>query len=218
VGPLGTALDGFGALIASSGTGSSSTGSVLQTVLIVIESLVIIWALRQLSGGKQVKLKEAYYSSTAQLVPFLIVLVVIFIQLLPLLLGSSAVSAILSSVFVAGGSSPVIIFAFFFTLFAGWSFYMISSSLFAVYIVTLPEMHPRRALKSAKNLVKFRRYSIMRKLLFLPILIFVVMALMIVPLIIYATSLVAPVFFALSMVALLFAHTYLYGLYRNLLE
>lgn len=217
ISPLGTALDGFGSLVASSGTGSSSTGSVLQTVLIVLESLVIIWALRNLSGGKKIGIKQAYYGSMYPLIPFLLVLGLIFIQFLPLLLGAPVVSALLSSVFVAGGSLPTLIFVFFFALLAGWSFYMVSSSIFALYIVTLPDMQPRRALRSAKNLVKYRRWQIMRKLLFLPIFIFVVMAVVVVPLIMYATFLVAPVFFVLSMLALLFAHTYLYGLYRNLL-
>ncbi len=217
-GSFGTALNGFSTLIASSGTSSSSTGSVLQTVLIVLESLIIIWALRHLMAGKQIRVKEAYYSATAPLIPFILVLVVLFIQFLPLLLGTSIVSAILSAVFVGGGGAAVTIFVFFFALFAGWTFYMISSSLFAIYIVTLPDMQPRQALRSAKNLVKYRRWQIMRKLFFLPIVIFVAMAAVVVPLIIFATFLVAPVFFALSMFALLFAHTYLYSLYRNLLE
>ncbi len=218
ISPLGTALDGFGSLVASSGTGSTSTGSVLQTVLIVLESLVIIWTLRQLSGGRKIRVKQAYYGSMYPLIPFLLVLLLIFIQFTPLLLGAPVVSTLLSSVFVAGGAWPTIIFVFFFTLLAGWSFYMVSSSTFALYIVTLPDMEPRRALRSANNLVKYRRWQLMRKLLFLPVFIFVIMALLVIPAIMFATFLVAPVFFVLSMLALLFAHTYLYGLYRNLLE
>ncbi len=217
-GSLGEALNGFGSLIASAGTSSSSTGSTLQTILIILESLIIIWSLRHLMAGQKIRVKQAYYSATGPLIPFVLVLIVLFIQFLPLLVGTSVVSAILSAIFVGGGGLATTIFIFFFALFAGWTFYMISSSLFAIYIVTLPDMEPRRALRSAKNLVKFRRWQIMRKLFFLPIVIFIAMAAVVVPLIIYATFLVAPVFFALSMFALLFAHTYLYTLYRNLLE
>ncbi|HSX17795.1 MAG TPA: hypothetical protein VLE51_00340, partial [Candidatus Saccharimonadales bacterium] len=74
------------------------------------------------------------------------------------------------------------------------------------------------ALRSAKNLVKFRRWQLMRRIVFLPIFILVVMAALVVPLILFVSFLVAPVFYILSMLAILFIHTYLYSLYRSLLE
>lgn len=215
--PFGTALSGFGNLVASAGTSSSSTGSALQGILIIIESLVIIWTLRRLMAGQKVKVKQAYYSATAPLIQFLLVLVVIFIQLLPVTLGTSIVGAILSSVFVNGGGGAIFLFAIFAAGLIGWSLYMLSSSIFSPYIVTLPDMHPRRALRSAKELVAFRRWAIMRRLIFLPVFILVVMAIVVVPLILFVTFLVAPVFLVLSMLSLLFIHTYLYSLYRELI-
>jgi hypothetical protein len=95
---------------------------------------------------------------------------------------------------------------------------MVSGSVFALYIVTLPDIQPRQALRSAKDLVSFRRLVILRKFLFLPILILVVMGLIIVPLILYASAIVPAVFYVLSVLALLFVHTYLYSLYRGMLE
>jgi hypothetical protein len=53
--------------------------------------------------------------------------------------------------------------------------------------------------------------------LFLPLLIVVLMGIIIVPLIIFAQSLVVPTFFVLAMLSVLFAHTYLYSLYKGLL-
>lgn len=211
------ALSGFGSLVGSAGTSSSQTGSVLQSILIVIESLVIIWALRQILAGKTISVKDAYYRSMTPFIPFLLVIVVIIIQLLPVVLGSAIASAILSAIFSSSGTLTFI-FAVIFTLLAAWSIYMLSSSIFALYIVTLPDMHPRKALHSAKNLVRYRRWLILRRLLFLPIFILVIMAIIIVPLILYATILVAPIFYFLGMVAILFIHSYLYSLYRSLLD
>jgi hypothetical protein len=57
-----------------------------------------------------------------------------------------------------------------------------------------------------------------RKILFLPFFIVLAMGLVIVPLILYAKFLVSPVFFILSMLSILFVHTYLYTLYKGLLE
>lgn len=216
--PFSSALSGFGNLVASAGTGSSGTGSILQSVLIVIESLVIIWALRHLMAGQKIRVKAAYYNSMYPLIPFLLVIAVILIQFLPVLIGLPIVQALLSAVFVSGGTGAVILFVFLAALLLGWSLYMVSSSIFALYIVTLPDMHPRRALRSAKNLVRFRRWTIMRKLLYLPVFILAVMLVLVLPLILFATFLVTPVFFALSLLSLLFSHVYLYSLYRELIK
>src|SRR5579859_4157069 len=60
---ISDALSGFGSLVGSAGANSSSTGAVLESILIVIESLVIIWALRQLLAGNSITVKNAYYRS-----------------------------------------------------------------------------------------------------------------------------------------------------------
>ncbi len=211
------ALGGFSSLVGSAGASSSQTASILQSVLIILESLVIIWALRQLLAGNKVGIKQAYYQSMSPLVPFLLVIAVIFIQLLPLTFGAPVIGTILSTVLNAGALLTML-FIIIFAVLALWSFYMISSSIFALYIVTLPDMQPRQALRSAKNLVKYRRWALMRRVAFLPIFILVAMAIIVVPLILSVSFLVAPVFYLLSMVTILFVHTYLYSLYRSLLE
>ena len=214
---LHSAFSGFGTLVGSSGASSSATGSALQSVLIVLESLVIIWALRQLLAGEAIKVKQAYYHSTAPLVPFVLVIFMIIIQLLPVTLGAAVLSAVLTSAF-STGAMVTAIFSTLFAALAFWSIYMVSGSIFALYIVTLPDMQPRQALRSAKNLVHFRRWPIIRKVLFLPIFILVVMGAVIIPLILYATFLVVPVFYVLSMLTILFVHAYLYSLYRELIK
>jgi hypothetical protein len=52
----------------------------------------------------------------------------------------------------------------------------------------------------------------------LPLFVIILMGIFIVPLILYAKFLVSPVFFILSMLSILFVHTYLYTLYKGLLE
>jgi hypothetical protein len=141
----------------------------------------------------------------------------IIVQLLPVTIGATVFAAIVTSVF-PGAAIASVLSAIAFILLAGWSLYMVSSSIFALYIVTLPEMQPRQALRSAKDLVSFRRLTVLRKVLFLPLVIFVVMGLIIVPLILLASGVVPAAFYILSMLAILFVHTYLYNLYRGMLE
>lgn len=214
--PLVSASTGFLVLVASAGSSSSTAGSALQAMLITLISLVIIWALRQLLAGKTVRLKQAFYNATGQLVPFLLVILVIFIQLLPVTFGVSVLAAVAAAVGTISGVGTFIL-TILMLLLAAWSAYMLSSSIFALYIVTLPDMHPRAALRSAKNLVRYRRFLVLRRVIFMPIALLVLAAVIIIPLILYATFLVAPLFFILGGLALLFAHTYLYSLYRGLL-
>ena len=67
------------------------------------------------------------------------------------------------------------------------SLYMICSSLFALYIVTLPNVTPMKALRSARQLVLHRRFLVLRKILFMPLALLVLGAIIMIPLIIFLT-------------------------------
>jgi hypothetical protein len=216
-GGLWHAAGGFASLVGSSGSSGSATASTLQSILFVIESLVIIWALRHLLSGQVITVKHAYYRSMTPLIPFVLVIAVIIIQLLPVTIGATVLAAVATSVF-AGTAAASIITGIAFLLLAAWSLYMVSGSIFALYIITLPNIEPRQALRSAKDLVKFRRLIVIRKVFFLPLFILVAMGVIIVPLIIYLPFIVPGVFYVLSMLSILFVHTYLYSLYRGLIE
>jgi hypothetical protein len=207
----------FTALVGSAGSSGSSTGSSLQITLFIIESLVIIWALRHLISGQEIGVKQAYYHAMTPLIPFLLVLAVVVIQLLPATIGALVFEAVANSV-ITNGTVATVASSIIFVLLASWSFYMICASIFSLYIVTLPDMQPRQALRSAKDLIKHRRLQVIRRVVFLPLAILIFMGVVIVPLIFVASLLVPSVFFALSMLAILFVHTYLYSLYRSLIE
>jgi hypothetical protein len=150
------------------------------------------------------------------LIPFLLVGLVVVVQLLPLTVGTAVLALVLSSAFT-NAAAVNFVFAAVFILLAAWTLYMLSTSIFALYIVTLPDMEPRNALRSARNLSRFRRWTIVRRLVFLPIFEVLLIGLVVVPLIIFASFLVAPVFFILVMLAILYTHTYLYNLYRKMI-
>jgi hypothetical protein len=214
---LWRAAGGFTSLIGSSGTSGNTTTSTVQSIIFVIESLVIIWALRHLLSGQKVSVKQAYYRSMSPLIPFILVAIVLIIQLLPMTIGGTVLVTVLNSVFTdAGVATTLSIIAFL--LLAGWSIYMISASIFALYISTLPDMEPRQALRAAKDLVRFRRWIVIRRVLFMPVFLLITMSVVIIPLILWLPVVVPAVFYVVSMLAILFVHTYLYSLYRGLLE
>ncbi|MEX1995409.1 MAG: hypothetical protein WD887_01365 [Candidatus Saccharimonadales bacterium] len=214
---LGSALAGFGLLASGSDGSGTSASTGFTSILLVIVSLTTIWALRHLIAGQEVSVKESYYQAMKPLVPFLLIILVIFLQLLPMSIGAALLNTVLRGT-VTDSQIITIVFSFLFVALSVWTVYMLTSSILALYIVTLPDRHPRQALRSAKKVVASRRWPVLFRLAALPVFILVSMAVVIVPLIFWAAPLVLPAYFALSGVALLFTHTYLYNFYRSLIE
>jgi hypothetical protein len=204
------------ASLASSGGASSATGSTYQLFVWLVISLAAIWALRASRAGEHWRLRDAFYRGMTPLVPFLLVLVVIALQLLPLIVGTGLYSIIASSG-IAVNFLELLPWLVLTILLVAISFYWLCSSVVALYVVTLPDMTPLTALRSARDLVRYRRLSVFRKLIFLPIALGVIMAVVMLPFIFVVPVLAQWVFFALSMLALIVGHAYFYVLYRELL-
>jgi hypothetical protein len=217
LGTLGSSLGVFVVLVGSAGNGSSQTAGAYQLFLALITSLAVIWSLRQLLANHPLRLRDAYYRGMYPLIPFILVLLIVSLQLLPLLIGSSLYSLVITNGIAVNALEKGLWLVFFLAL-ALWTLYMISASLFALYIVTLPEMTPLKALRSARELVHGRRWTVLRKILYLPLLLLVVAAIIMVPIIIWLTALAQWVFFLLTMFSLIAIHTYMYNLYRELLN
>jgi hypothetical protein len=216
-GGLSTGIGVFAQIIGASGSASSGAASTMQFFLMVIVSLALIWSLRQVLSGHKVTIREAYYRSTSPLIPFLIVLCVVAVQLLPFLIGTSLYNTVIANGIAVHVIEKVIWGLVCLSLSLA-SFYLISSSLIALYIVTLPDMTPLQALRSAKQLVKNRRWSVLRKVVVLPIIIFILAALIIIPVIMWLTPLTQFVFFTFTMLSFVVIHAYMYTLYRELLN
>lgn len=207
----------FAILVTSAGNGSSQTAGAYQLFLGIITSLAVIWALRQIMAGSTLRIRDAYYQGMYPLIPFILVLIVIGLELIPLLIGSSLYALVITNG-IAVHALEKVLFGVIFAALGAASIYLIISSVFALYIVTLPGMTPLKALRSARQLVKGRRWSLLRKLLFLPVILLIAAALIMVPIIIFLTAVAQWVFFLLTMFALVAIHAYLYTTYRELLN
>jgi hypothetical protein len=216
-GSLASAFSIFAVLVGSTGNNSSQAAGSYQLSLSIITSLAVIWALRQTMSGKAVRIKDAYYRGMYPIVPFVLVIIIIGLQLLPFVIGSTLYNLVVANGIAVGAIERIgWLVAFLLTM--AWSVYMISSSLFALYIVTLPDMPPLKALRSARDLVNGRRWPVILRLVFLPIVLLIVAAIIMVPIIIVLTFMAQWIFFLLSMFTLVAFHAYLYTLYRELLN
>lgn len=206
----------FTYLLGTAGGGNSATAGVYQAILLVTCSLAFIWAFRQVLAGHQIRARDSFYRGMYPLVPFLLIFMLMGVQLLPLALGETVYSAVVSGGIVIHLWERLIVLVMFLAL-ALWSVRMITASAFALYIVTLPDMTPLRAYRSARQLVYGRRLLLWRKFIFLPAMLFVLAAVIEVPLIFFLTPVAAWTFFIFGMIALPLIHGYLYSLYREML-
>lgn len=190
--------------------------AVYQFVLALIASLAVVWALRQVYAQNMVRVRDAFYKGMFPLVPFVLVLLVIGVQLIPFLIGAFVYS-IVSATGVAASAAELVLWGTMFFLLALASLYMVASSIFALYIVCLPDMTPIQALRSARKLVLGRRWMVLRKVVFLPIAIVLLALVLLMPLLVYATAIAGWVYFLYSMAGLAIVHSYMYRLYRSLL-
>jgi len=216
-GALASGLGVFVVMIGSAGSNSTAASSPYQLVIAIITSLAVIWSLRQVLANKKFRLRDTYYKSMYPLIPFILVLAVVSLQLIPLMIGSTIYGMVVSFG-IAVSIIERIIWVLVFLGLAALTIYWLSSSLFALYIVTLPDMTPIKALRSAKELVTGYRWQVIRKVIALPVILLLVAIVVMLPIIVILTPLAQWVFFLLTSLVLVAINTYMYLLYRELMN
>lgn len=213
---LGTAAAVFGYLLGSAGSAPGQASGSYQLFLTLVTSLAAIWAVRQVQAGEKPRLRDTFYKGMYPLIPFLFVLFVIAVQMLPLLLGNLIYSTVTQNGLAATPLEQVLTILLFVSL-ALMTMYMLASSLFAMYISTLPDMTPLKALRSARELVLHRRFGVSIRILALPVTLLVLAAVIFIPLIIIAAPVAQVLFLLATSFSLVAAHVYMYLLYRALI-
>lgn len=203
-------------LVTNPGEKFGDVASAYQAFLLLITSLAVVWALRQVMSGATARIRDSFYKGMYPLIPVIPILCVILLGLLPLILSAGLYSMLVDSG-IAATMLERILWALVMVVGAAATLFFLSSSVMALYIATLPDMTPLKALRSARELVRGRRLAVIRKMLFLPLAAAVVLAVVMLTIIGLWTAAAPWVFFVLSMVGIVVVHAYLYTLYRELL-
>ncbi len=219
LGSIAKSFNVYGLLLnsSSSSTAANPSSGVFQGVLFVVISLVLIYSFRKLYNGSKLGLKEAYYNSTYPLIPYTLVLILVTIELIPMTLGLYLYSTVISGGIAVGTIERLIWIAITLALVLV-SVYFISSSIFALFIISLEHMTPMKALRSARNLVRKRRTSIALKILFVPFFILISISIIMLIIILSVPVIANWTLQILLMLSLVFIFSYLYNLYRNLID
>jgi len=196
----------------------NEVAGLYQTILFTIVSLATIYVVRSTKSDSEAvpKTKDAFYKGMYPLIPFTLVFFVIGLQLLPLAAGAWLFGTVTAAGLAVHGIE-IALWGVVFFLLALLSLYMVTSSLFALYVVTLPDMAPLRALRSARELVRYRRFTVLRKILFLPFMLILIGLLVLTPIVLLITPVAAFFVLAFTVAATMMTHIYMYQLYRELL-
>jgi hypothetical protein len=202
---------------------------VYAGVITLLTWLTTVWLLRNLLAGHKVKLRDGLYSAGAPIVSTFMVALVFIVQLLPLALAVIGYSAASATGLLAGGVEAML-FWIVALLLAVLSAYWITSTFFALIIVTLPGMYPYQALKTASDLVIGRRLRILLRLVWMVFVTIIAWAIVMIPVIILDSWIksiwsaisgfptVPLVLLILGAVTIIWVSSYVYLLYRKVVD
>lgn len=222
-----------GALITIAASGFTAEISEAQQIFSVLVFLLVwlstVWLLRNLLAGHKVRLRDGLYSSGAPLFAMTIIVLIIIVQLIPVALAMLAYGAAANTGILAGGAASMM-FWIAAALLALMSLYWITSSLFAMVIVTLPGMYPLRAIKSAGDLMQGRRTRILLRWIWMALALFALWFIVLVPFILLDMGIKAlspaliwlpiipVIILLLSAVSVVWGSAYVYLLYRKVVD
>lgn len=218
---------------------TTATGGISQTlteaqqvyagIIILLTWLTTVWLLRNLLAGHKVKLRDALYSAGAPIVSTFIIALVFIVQLLPLALAVIGYSAASATGLLAGGVEAMLFWVVALLL-AVLSAYWVTSTFFAMIIVTLPGMYPYQALKTASSLVIGRRLRILMRLVWMFVVTAVVWVIVMIPIImidawvkglwkaVSGFPTVPMALLILGAISIIWVSSYVYLLYRKVVD
>ncbi|HBO64363.1 TPA: hypothetical protein DD425_00180 [Candidatus Saccharibacteria bacterium] len=228
------AVSQVGALFLSvmtSGLGVELTEAqqLFAVLLTLMVWLTVVWLLRNRMAGHSVKLRDGLYSAGAPIFASIVVVVIMLVQLIPVALAAIGYAAAASTGILDGGVEAMLfwIAAGLLTLL---SLYWVSSSLFALVIITLPGMYPVKALKSSADIIFGRRIKLLLRMLWMVLVILITWAVVLIPFIaldIWLKSIwpqiewipVIPILLViLSALTVIWTSVYVYLLYRRVVD
>lgn len=204
-----------------------------QQILAIFISLLIwlstVYLLRNKLAGNKLKLRDAVYSSSAPLIPTLLITLLAVIQLLPIAIGLIVYTAASVSGLIDGGAAAMLVWVGI-ALLVVISLYLLTSTFMSLIVVTLPGMYPLQAIRTGSELVKGRRLRVLYRLLWMTLMIALFWIITLVPIIIFDAWLkgvidtidwlpIVPVsLLIVSSLTVVWTAGYVYLLYRKIVD
>ena len=204
----------------------SDVQQIYAAIIILLTWLTSVWLLRNILAGHKVKLKDGLYNAGSPILSTFLVALLILVQLLPLALALIGYTAASATGLLSNGVEAMLFWVAA-GLLAALSLYWITSTFFALVIVTLPGMYPLQAVQIASDLVIGRRLRILLRLLWMAFGVLITWAVIMIPIIlldkwlkgIWPTISWVPtipvILLSISALTIIWVSSYVYLLYRK---
>lgn len=151
---------------------------------LVMVWLTTVWLVRAFAAGKTPRIRDGMYQAGAPIVAFIVLCFIALCQLLPAALGVVLYTA-LQSADILSNTPMLIIAAAISGLLGVLSLYWLTSTVFAMIIVTLPGIYPMQAIRMAGDIVIGRRIRVLLRLSWLVLMMALFWAVLLIPIIMF---------------------------------
>lgn len=217
--------------IATTGLNTSITEvqQVYATILAILAWLVTVWLLRNLMAGRRVKVRDALYNAGTPIVATALVGLILIVQLIPVGIAAIGYASATATGLLSGGVEAMLFWVAA-SLLVILSLYWITTTFFAMIIVTLPGTYPMQAMKTAGDMVVGRRIRILLRIIWMLLNVAVAWAIVMIPIILLDAWLksmwgqiqwlpIIPVtFLIVSTATVVWMASYIYILYRKVVD
>ena len=211
-------------LVGSLNSGLSEIQQLYMSVVYVFAALVVVWLLRNLLAGNEVKLRDGIYNAGAPIVPVYSLLVVGVLQALPAAVAVFIYVTVNATGVLNGGiESAMFAAALFLTIVV--TLYFMTTTLFALMVVTVQGTYPLRAYSLARRIILGQRMRVLFRLVWMLAIVATLWFLVVVPSVVVVNavqlnnSVIVPlVVQGMTGFSILYASTYCYLLYRRMID
>lgn len=196
-----------------------------MSALYILSLLTIIWLVRQQLAGNKVVVRDGLYNASAPIASEYVLAGIGIAQLVPAALAVLVYMSATSLGLLEGGIETAM-FSVALFLVVVLTLYFMTTTLFAMFIASIPGTYPLHAYRAARRIVAGQRMRLLFRLLWLVIVLLLGWFVVLVPIIIIVNSFVAGSGSAVIPVAVqimtgasfVYGTAYAYLLYRRMID
>lgn len=224
-GPVLKAVMTFGSSIGGALNANLTDVQYIYTsALYILALLSVIWLIRHQLAGRVVKLRDGLYNAAAPIAAEYVLILLGILQFIPMALATLVYVSATASGILDGGIETAM-FSVALSLVGVLTLYFMTTTLFALFVASIPGTYPIKAYRVARKIVAGQRLRLLLRLLWMVVIVLFAAFVILVPIIIIANSIggastvIIPIAYQLVLVgSIVYATAYAYLLYRRMID
>lgn len=197
---------------------------VYISALVILAVLTVVWLLRHQLAGNKLKVRDGLYAAAAPIAAEYVLVIVGIAQLIPAALAMLIYVSATTAGILNGGIETAM-FSLALLLIVVVTLYFMTTTLFAMFIASIPGTYPMQAYHTARKIVAGQRLRLLMRLLWMVVILLVTWFIVLVPFVIIVNSVgggsswAIPIAYQLMIASsIVYATAYGYLLYRRMID